>query len=179
MIVEESGSMKKKKSIPIKNYFILLMIIVGTFFIVYYFYRWYDVYLEYQNDIPIIRDTLPEVGEEEMYHYIQENPKTVVYLCTSDDVTCRNFEKNFKKLVERDSLKEYITYVNLTHINKEEFLNKFNGQYPYKKEIKSYPALIVFDSGNIVDVIQEKENSEITISDVKQLLKRNEVGSSY
>ena len=96
--------MNEKKSIPIKNYFILLLIILGTFFIVYYFYRWYVVYSDYQEDIPVIRDTLLEVSEEEMYHYIQENSTTVVYMCTSEDASCRNFEKSFKKLIERDSL---------------------------------------------------------------------------
>ncbi len=171
--------MNEKKSIPIKNYFILLLIILGTFFIVYYFYRWYVVYSDYQEDIPVIRDTLLEVSEEEMYHYIQENSTTVVYMCTSEDASCRNFEKSFKKLIERDSLKEYITYVNLTHVDKEKFIHNFNEKYHYKKELKNYPAFIVFDSGNVVDLLQETKNSKVTISDVKSLLKRNEVGSNY
>lgn len=171
--------MKDKKSIPLKNYFILFLIILVTFLIVYYLYRWYVVYSDYQDDIPVIRDTLLEVSEEEMYHYIQESPMTVVYLCTSEDTSCRNFEKNFKKLVERDSLKEYITYVNLTHVNKQEFIRNFNEHYHYKKELKNYPAFIVFDSGNVVDMLQETDNNKISISDVKSLLKRNEVGSSY
>lgn len=171
--------MDEKKSIPLKNYFILFLIILGTFLIVYYLYRWYDVYSDYQDDIPVIRDTLLEVSEEEMYHYIQESSTTVVYLCTSEDTACRNFEKNFKKLIERDSLKEYITYVNLTHVDKQKFMDSFNERYHYKKELQNYPALIVFDSGNVVDMLQEKKDNKISISDVKSLLKRNEVGSSY
>lgn len=171
--------MNDEKSIPIKNYFILALIILGTFLIVYYLYRWYVVYSDYQDDIPVIRDTLLEVSEEEMYHYIQESPTTVIYLCTSDDTSCRNFEKKFKKLVERDSLKEYITYVNLTHVNKQKFIDNFNENYHYKRKLENYPAFIVFDSGNVVDMLQETKNDKVSISNVKSLLKRNEVGSSY
>ncbi len=167
-----------KKSVPKKNYIILLGIIICTFLIVFYLYRWYKVYSDYQNDIPVIRDTLQEVSEEEMYHYIQENQTTVVYLCTASDTNCRNFEKKFKKLVEKDSLKEYIIYVNLTDVNKEEFMNKFNSTYPYKKKLQNYPALIVFDSTKVVDMLQDKNNN-LSLSDVSGLLKRNEIGSNY
>lgn len=167
----------KSRSIPKKNYIILFLIMLATFLIVYYLYRWYTVYLEYQNDIPIIRETLLEVSEEEMHHYIQESGTAVVYLCTADDVDCRNFEKKFVKLINKKSLKDDIIYVNLTDIDKNQFLDNFNNKYTSKKKLKNYPSLIAFEYGTISDILQEGKD-KLTVRDVEQFIKRNEIGNT-
>ena len=175
--------MEKKKDIrkvPAKNYVILLVLFLLTFLLVYYIYRWYVVYSDYQNNIPVIRDVLKEVTEEEMEHYIQETPSTTIYVCTASDTICRNFEKSFKKLIEQSSLKEYITYVNLTEEDKEAFITNFNQNHPYKKVgLNNYPALIFFEDGEVSDILQADSQDNITISDVKNFLKRNKIGVSY
>lgn len=165
----------KSRSIPKKNYIILFLIVLATFLVVYYLYRWYTVYSEYQNDIPVIRDTLLEVSEEEMHHYIQENDLAVIYLCTADDIDCRNFEKSFIKLINKKSLKDDIIYVNLTDIDKTEFLDNFNNRYSSKKKLKNYPSLISFESGTISDILQEGKE-KLSIRDVESFIKRNEIG---
>lgn len=168
------------RKVPAKNYVFLVIIFLTTFLLAYYLYKWYDAYSTYQNSIPVIRDTLPEVTEEEMEHYIQETPTTTIYVCTASDITCRNFEKKFKKLVEQSSLKEYITYVNLEEENKEEFLNRFNINHPYRKiGLKKYPALIYFEDGKVVDMLQSSKDEELTISDVKKFIKNNKIGTTY
>ena len=76
-IDKESGNMTKEKeeirNVPLKNYIILLAIFIGTFLLTYYLYRWYKVYADYQNNIPVIRDSLTEITKEEMEHYVEEN----------------------------------------------------------------------------------------------------------
>ena len=171
---------KNEKSIPIKNYVLLLVLFLLTFLLVYYLYRWYVVYSDYQSQIPVIREYLSEVTEQEMEHYIQENPTAVVYVCTAADIECRNFEKNFKKLVEKDSLKDYVTYVNLTDENKDTFVERFNQKYPHKKiKLTNYPAIIVFEDGIISDILQADEDDKMSVTEVKQFLKSNKVGSKY
>lgn len=168
-----------EKKIPTKNYVILLVIFLITFLLAYYIYKWYEVYSEYQNDIPVIRDSLNEVSEEEMDHYVRENQLSVVYICTAADIRCRNFEKSFKKLVEQDSLKEYMIYVNLTEDNKNDFVEHFNSSYPSKRKLHQYPALIVFEDGEISDIIEESKTEKLSISEIKRFLKRNQIGSKY
>lgn len=171
---------KQERKVPAKNYLLLLVLFIVTFLIVYYFYRWYVVYSEYQNDIPVIRDSLTEMTEEEMEHYVRETPTTTIYVCTASKTECRNFEKNFKKLVEKESLKEYIIYVNLDDQNKDTFVERFNQNHPYKKSgLKDYPALIYFEDGEVSDILQASEDEELTISDVVDFIDSNEIGSTY
>lgn len=172
--MEKNNSLRK---VPFKNYVLLVILFIVTFLLTFYIYRWYVVYLDYQNNIPIIKDTLPEVSEEEMKHYILENSTSAIYVCTASDNECRTFEKSFKKLIEKEGLKEYITYVNLEDKNKDSFINKFNSNYPYKKVgLTKYPALIYFEYGQVVDMIQASDDEKLSISDVKKFIKNNKIG---
>ena len=169
-----------KKKIPMKNYIILMLLFIITFLLTFYLYRWYVVYSTYQDNIPVIKDSLTELTEEEMEHYIDENPISTVYICTANDSSCRNFEKNFKKIIEKNSLKEYIIYVRLTDDNKDEFINRFNSNHPYKKSaLTKYPAIILFEDGEVSDILQETDNEKLSISDVKSFIKRNKIGNNY
>lgn len=168
---------EKLREIPTKNYLILLVIFIATFSLVYYLFRWYKVYSDYQNDIPVIRDSLPEISNEEMDHYIEENQTTVIYMCTASDTECRTFEKSFKKLIEKKSLKEYITYVNLTNTDLNNFTTNFNNNYKYKKTLTStYPALVVFTDGEITDMIEATDKEKLSITEVDKFLKENKIG---
>lgn len=170
---------KVDKKIPTKNYVILVILFLLTFLLTYYIYRWYSVYSDYQNNIPVIKDSLVEITEEEMEHYISDNPTTTIYICTASDVNCRNFEKSFKKLVDQKSLKEYIAYVKLSDEDSKNFIDRFNLNHPYKKSaLSKYPALIYFEDGQISDIIQETTSEKLTITDVKQFIKRNKIGSN-
>ncbi len=170
---------KVDKKIPTKNYVILVILFLLTFLLTYYIYRWYSVYSDYQNNIPVIKDSLVEITEEEMEHYISDNPTTTIYICTASDVNCRNFEKSFKKIVDQKSLKEYIAYVKLSDEDSKNFIDRFNLNHPYKKSaLSKYPALIYFEDGQISDIIQETTSEKLTITDVKQFIKRNKIGSN-
>lgn len=172
--------MTKKESlrkIPTKNYIILIVMFALTFALVYYLYKWYNVYSNYQKETPVIRDTLPEINGDELEHYIQENPSIVIYMCTASDNICRSFENKFKKLIEKKSLEEYITYINLSDTDKEVFTNNFNDNYKYKKTLKNnYPSLIVFEENKVVDMIQGTSKEKLKITDVEKFLKENEIG---
>ena len=165
------------RKVPKKNYVIFLVMILVTFLLVYYLYRFYTVYSDYQKQTPIIREVLPEITEQELEHYVQESPSIVIYMCTASDDTCRNFEKSLKKLVIKKELANYITYVNLTNTDLEQFSNHFNNSYPYKQKLENhYPALVVFEDSEIRDLLQSKQGKKLTIEEVDQFLKRNKIG---
>lgn len=165
------------RKIPTKNYVILLIIFLITFLLVYYLYRFYVVYSSYQKETPIIRDVLPEITDQELEHYIQESPSIVIYMCTASDDTCRNFEKSFKKLINKKNLSTYITYLNLSNADIDNFTNKFNNSYQYKQKLtNNYPALVVFEDDKVRDIIQNSKKEKINMTDVEQFLKRNKIG---
>lgn len=165
------------RKIPKKNYIILLIMFTLAFSIVYYLYKWNEAYSDYQKQIPIIKEVLTEINTDEVEHYVQDSLSTVIYLCTASNNQCRNFEKGFKKLVIQKSLNPYIVYVNLEGIEKEAYTNQFNEKYKKKIGLKNhYPALVVFEEGEIKDVIQGDNEEKLSISDVSKALKKNNIG---
>lgn len=171
---EKKSSLRK---VPTKNYVILFVVFLITFLLVYYLYHFYVVYSNYQKETPILRDVLPEITNQELEHYVQEAPTTVIYLCTASDDTCRKFEKSFKKLIEKRNLRTYITYVNLSNIDLNTFVKDFNQQYQSKQKLSNhYPALVVFEDNKIRDIIQDSKKYPLTITDTEQFLKRNRIG---
>lgn len=172
-----SKSKEKKK---LKNYFILILIFVLGIGITLYLSKLYRVYDEYQKETPVIRGVISEITNEELEHYLMENPTIVIYMCTSSDMLCRNFEKDFKKLIEKENLQEEIIYLNLSDINQDEFINSFNEKYPYRNKLTSkYPALVLFEEGKIRSILQGNSKEKLTIKKAEQFIDLNNIGEIY
>lgn len=166
------------RKIPMKNYIILASTFLITLLIILYLCNWYKVYDEYQRKTPVINGTLSELtSTEELEHYIMENQTTVIYMCTSSDDKCRNFEKDFKKLIQQKNLQDSIIYLNLSNIDKNEFVDTFNLNYPYKVKLNSnYPAIVIFEDNKVINILQGTENQKLTIEKAKQFIEINKIG---
>ncbi len=170
---------KQQDKINIKNYLLLLLIFVLGIGITLYLSRLYDVYDEYQKQTPVIRDTLSEISSEELEHYILENPTTVIYMCTSSDTICRDFEKDFKKLIKKNALQDDIIYLNLSDIDQEKFVNDFNSSYNFRNKLTTkYPAIVMFEDGEVRNILQGKENEKLTIKRTEQFIELNNIGET-
>lgn len=168
---------EEKQKKKVKNYIILVFVVLLFVGLVLYLCKWYKVYDEYQKDIPVIRDSLQEIVNEDLEHYILDNPSSLIYICTANDENCRDFEKKFKKLIEKDELADEIIYLNVTGIDQNNFVNSFNEKYTKKKKLTTnYPAIVVFDEGKVVSILQAKKDNKIKIDDVKHFIKLNKVG---
>ena len=98
-------------------------------------------------------------------------------MCTADESICRNFEKDFKKYVEKESLTDKIIYVNLTDTDVNSFVTEFNNKYNYKiKLTNNYPALVTFDDGHITGLVQGNKDKKLTVSKAKQFIEMNKIG---
>ena len=160
-----------------KNYLILAVIFIVGIGITLYLCDCYRVYDEYQKQTPVIRGTLSEITTEEIEHYLLENPTTTIYMCTSSDDNCRNYEKNLIKISKKMNLQEYIVYLNLNEVAQENFIEKFNETYPYKVKLKeTYPAFVTFEDGKVKYILQGNEENPLTISKTKQYLELNNIG---
>lgn len=175
---KETKKTKNNEKKPLKNYLILLLLFAIGIGITLYLCRWYKVIDQEKKQTPVIRGTLTnELYSNELDAYLVEYPSSVLYLCTSDSMKCRNFEKHFKKYINNNGLGEYIVYVNLTNTNQEEFVKSFNDKYSSKKKITtSYPALVVLNDGKISDIIQTKKDKKLTVKDTKEFIEENNIG---
>lgn len=170
---------KEREKIKFKNYLILAAIFILTILLVLYISKWYQVYSDYQKETPVIRGTLSyEITNAELDHYIMENPSCVVYMCTASSDNCRNFEKDFKKLIEKKDLQDSILYLNLSDIeDMNTFVNEFNDKYDYKVKLTgNYPALIEFNEGKITAFIEGSKNNSLTITKASQFIDLHHIG---
>lgn len=161
----------------IHNYLIVFFIFILCIGLVLYLCQLYKIEKEETERIPIIRDSLREILYSDLDHYILDNPTSVIYMCAANEDSCRTFEKKFKKLLLKKEYSEEIIYLNLTDINKEEFIKSFNEKYPYKSGLKDYyPIFVVFEDGKIKSILQGGIKKELTISKVKVFFELNEIG---
>lgn len=162
----------------LKNYLILIVIFLIGMGLTLYLCKWYRVYDDYQKETPVIRGILlQEIKDDELEHFLVENSESVIYMCTASDPLCRNFEKDLKKLVEKENLNESIVYLNLSNIDQDKFVETFNNKYPYKVKLTtSYPAVVMFDDGKVVNMLQGKKDEKLTITKFKQFIDLNKIG---
>lgn len=169
---------EKLRKVPVKNYVIVGLLFIGVLLLLLYFSKWYEVYRDYQKETPVIRGTLSEITNLELDHYVMENPTTAIYMCTSSDMKCRNFEKNFKIMLNKNSsFKNNIIYLNLSDIDQEAFVQAFNDTYSYKTKLnKNYPAIVLFEDGKIIGLLQEKKEEVLDVEEVRSYLKLHKIG---
>lgn len=168
----EKSNIKDKKRF--KNYIILIVIFILCWGLTLYLCEWYKVYNDYEKQTPVIRGTLSEITYEDLDHYVVDVPSVIVYICTSYDDNCRNFEKNFKKYVKKNDLNNSIVYLNITNIDKQQFINDFNNKYNYKGKLTgNYPAFVSFKDGKINSVLQATDNKNLSLSKVDSFLDLN------
>ena len=154
----------------VKNYIQVGIMFLIAVLVVIYLSSLYGNYKRDKLSIPVINGILPEINYEELDPYLQENDGSMyLYMCTSDEDVCRNFEKDFKNIIEKKNLFDKITYLNLTKKeNKKEFLKKFNNKYAKKQKVYSYPTIIKFKKGKISEVIGG--NNGLTINELKKYI---------
>lgn len=171
---------KKQKSArkrKIHNYILLVFLFLCCMAFVLYLCELYKVNEAEKKKTPVIRGSLLEIYQEDLEHYVLDNPNTLIYLCTSDNDTCRSFEKSFKKFLNKKEFYDQIIYLNLTDLNQEEFVNQFNSKYHYKVSLSTdYPAFVLFEDGKVISILQGSEKKPLTITKLRQFLELNEIG---
>ena len=163
-----------KRNIPVKNYFILALIIIITALIVIYSCAWYKQYNDSKEVTPVITSVLREVREDNLDIVLKERDTWIMYMCTTNEMVCRNFEKKFSEYIKDKNLQDDIMYLNLGYDTDEN--NLLEGVYEkYKspelvKKVHDYPTLVIFKDGNIVDVLSSSAKNKITIKKVEEFL---------
>lgn len=168
------GKLKDKKRI--RNYIICVVLFITCFGLVLYLRELYRFNESEQKKIPVIQGYISEIYNDDLEHYVTENPDGVVYMCIANDENCRTFEREFKKLLKKDEYKDNLVYLNLMDIDQDKFLEEFNSKYIYKVKLsKEYPAFVLFEDGKVKAILQEKDK-KLDIVKVKHFLELSEIG---
>ena len=167
--------MKNNKKISIKSYIQVAFICAVTLVIVIYLSGWYRNYKKDKLSVPVINGVLSEIKYEELDPYLSENNGNIyLYMCTSDEEVCRNFESKFIKYIKKKDLYNKIVYLNITGVgSKKTFIREFNDKYAKKKKISSYPTIVYFENGKIKDVIGGSNG--VTIPELQKYLDEKEI----
>ncbi|MEG0994924.1 MAG: DUF6568 family protein [Bacilli bacterium] len=161
-----------------KNIFKLSLIVITSLAIVFYLRVLYKNYQEYELSIPVIGDTFKQIKGEEINNYILENPNTLIYMCTSNEDKCRSFEKDLKKYVKRNDLRESIMYLNLNDMDSNKLISKLKNDFAYSRHIKTYPLVLYFKNGKIIDHLDSGNKQILTISLFEDFIKMYEIGKN-
>lgn len=167
------------KKIPVKNYVILGTIIIITLLAFMYLFSWYRQYTDNKVSEPVITNTLREVEYNNLNTVLKERDVLIMYMCTTSEDVCRNFEKKFASYIKDNNLTEEIVYLNLGYSSDENgLLDKVYNRYKSKdlvKKVYTYPTLLIFNQGKIVDVLSSSEKNKITINQVEDFLESYEL----
>ena len=168
----------KKKKNKTKNYIILGVLFLVCIGLTLYFCKWYQVLDEEEKQVPVIRGVLPEITNQELDHFVLENPSTAIYMCTASDTNCRKYESKLIKIIQKYELENYMIYLNLSDIDRNEFVDSFNDKYKYKKGKLTtyYPAIVVFNEGKITNMLQGSKDKKLTIEKTKSFIEINKIG---
>ena len=168
-----------KKQIPLKNYLILGTIIIVTMLVVLYLCSWYKQYSESKVEKPVITSVLREVEYDNLNTVLKERDILIMYMCTTSEKVCKNFEKKFSEYIKSNNLTEEIIYLNLGYkIDEKNLLNKVYNNYKSQdlvKKVYSYPTLVIFNQGKLVDVLSSNQKKKITIKQIEEFLESYEL----
>lgn len=168
---------KEERKIGVKNYLILALIFLVATAVTLYLCNVYNVYQESKLEIPVIRGTLSEITSEEIEHYISENPTTILYICTASDETCRSYEKDLKKVVNKRELQNEMVYLNITPEEKSNFVKSFNDKYTSRVKLtEQFPALVALEESKTIHILQPKEEGKLTLLKTQQFIELHKIG---
>ena len=167
---------EEKRVIPNKNYIIVAVIFIITIGLMFFLRNWYISYQDYENTIPVLTGVISEVKYTEIDNYLNDNPSVVIYMGDVKDSDCREFELDLKQLIENKQIKDKVIYYNITDVkNKNLLLKEFNDKYTLNNKISSYPVVMIFEDGKIVDYRSKTASKNLTISDINLLFNEYDV----
>ena len=153
---------KKKKDeerkISSKNYVILVIVLVSTVLLGFYLF---NSFKESDVNTSLMDNYIKLINYTEIKDYVTENRDVVIYSSVLKDKKIRNFEKNFRHVINKYELEDQIVYLNLTDLTLEERVDLSNTYNLDGKTIVDVPCLLIFKDGNLIDIYALKDNYNV------------------
>ena len=148
-----------KKEVPMKNYFILALIFLVTVIGVFYAREWYNTSKAYYAQNSVMTKVVREIKSEEIANYTLENQKFVLYVASGKNIELKDFEDEFKNLIQDMDLVDSVLYMNLDGVEPNGFYDLLRNDFSAMSRIKnqiiddSSASLYVFTDGKITSVL--------------------------
>lgn len=163
-----------EKKIPLKNYIILAVTLIITVILVIYFYLWQKAYEESKANTIIMDEYIQKINYNELNNYLIENKSTVIYSSVVGSQKTSNFEKKFIKVIQDNSLKNSILYLDLTEVVKNKTIKKeLLEKYPELNNNIKDPLIIIFNNDKVIRIYNIKDNNYNIDSLIKFLEKED------
>ena len=147
-----------KKEIPYKNYIILILVFLATIVAVFYVRDWYNTTKAYYAQNSVMTKVVREIKSEEISNYILENQRFILYVSSGQNSQIKDFEDEFKNLIQNLDINDDVLYMNLDGVNMESFYDLLKNNYSSSAKLKnqivsSDSSLYLFTDGKIVNVL--------------------------
>lgn len=159
--------MENKPKNTVINYLKLTILFAVVIIFILITRKIYQNYLFYSNQNSILYNIINEAKSKDIDNYLVENPDTIVYICSSNEKVCQDFDLKLKKYLNTlDHLSHNkIVYLNIIDSdNKDEFLDSFAKKHAIKTP--KYPSFVVFKNGKAEQYIYDKDTNK-TLNSIK------------
>ena len=162
------------KKIGLKNYIIYILIVFVTVALAIVFSFWYKNIKDEQTTKSMT--AIAEIKETDLDNYLTENNNIIIYLGNSKKESLKEFEEEFNKYINEESLNKNIIYIDLSEVSKnfdKKIKNKFNETSNFNNldvNFNNDENIIVIEESKLVNILYRK-TSDIKIEEVKIFLK--------
>lgn len=162
------------KKIGLKNYIIYILIVFVTVALAIVFSFWYKNIKDEQTTKSMT--AIAEIKETDLDNYLTENNNIIIYLGNSKKESLKEFEEEFNKYINEESLNKNIIYIDLSEVSKnfdKKIKNKFNENSNFNNldvNFNNDENIIVIEESKLVNILYRK-TSDIKIEEVKIFLK--------
>ncbi len=163
-----------KKEIPYKNYIILILVFLATIVAVFYVRDWYNTTKVYYAQNSVMTKVVKEIKSEEISNYILENQRFILYVSSGQNSQIKDFEDEFKNLIQNLDISDDVLYMNLDGVNTGSFYDLLKNNYSSNAKLKnqivsSDSSLYLFTDGKIVNVLNNV--SDYSIKRLENIIK--------
>lgn len=163
-----------KKEIPYKNYIILILVFLMTILVTFYVRDWYNTTKVYYAQNSVMTKVVKEIKSEEISNYILENQRFILYVSSGQNSQIKDFEDEFKNLIQNLDISDDVLYMNLDGVNTGSFYDLLKNNYSSNAKLKnqivsSDSSLYLFTDGKIVNVLNNV--SDYSIKRLENIIK--------
>ena len=115
-----------------------------------------------------------EIKSEEISNYILENQRFILYVSSGQNSQIKDFEDEFKNLIQNLDISDDVLYMNLDGVNTGSFYDLLKNNYSSNAKLKnqivsSDSSLYLFTDGKIVNVLNNV--SDYSIKRLENIIK--------
>lgn len=137
------------RKIPFKNYFILVLLLMFVFFFTLALANMYTNKIQVKTDF---FEAFKRIDVNDFNQYIIENPDAIIYISSVYDEANKQFEKDFRKVLNKNNLHDFVVCIDKSTLNKESE-EQINLILNTNIDFSHQPIILVLDEKQIKNIV--------------------------